>query len=294
LKTAIIFGANGQDGNYLYTLLSKYLINVICTSRTHGTIIGNVTDLTFVENLIKNTKPDFIFHFAANSTTSHSVIFENHSSISTGTLNILESAYKFSPHSKIFISGSAVQFYNSSKPIDEQTPFRASSAYSAERIYSVYLARYYREKFNLKCYIGYLFNHDSPYRTEKHINQKIIKTALRIYNGSKEKLIIGDTSVKKEFNFAGDIVLAIWKFINQDDQFEMVIGSGKAYSIQNWIEYCFEKNGLNWLNHTIIDKKFVSDYKILVSNPSLLLKIGWEPKLNFFELADLMLSSNQN
>lgn len=289
---AIIFGSSGQDGFYLSELLRLNKIDVITISRTIGTNIGDVSNFYFVENVIKNHLPNYIFHFAANSSTKHTALFENHNSISSGTLNILEAVRKYSPITKIFLSGSALQFKNNGNPINESTPFEASSAYSAERIYSVYLARYYREKFKIKSYIGYLFNHDSPLRNENHINQKIIKSALNIASGNQDKLIIGNINIMKEFNFAGDIVRAIWNLICQDDIYEVVIGSGKAFTIKTWIEYCFKEVGLNWEEHVVIDEKFVTDYNILVSDPLLLQSLGYKPSGDIFQLADLMLKVN--
>lgn len=291
MKRALIFGANGQDGYYLNKLLHLNKIEVVSISRTSGTILGDVADFEFVENIIKDRLPNYVFHFAANSTTKHTALLENHASISSGTLNILEAVKKHSPHAKIFISGSAMQFKNDELPINENTPFESSSAYSAERIYSVYLTRYYREKFNLNTYVGYLFNHDSPLRSENHINQKIIKSAINIAKGNQDKLIIGDFDVKKEFNYAGDIVTAIWQLVSQNEVSEMVIGSGAAYDIRIWIEYCFNKLGLKWEEHTIKDDKFVTDYNLLVSDPKLLMSTGWSPTKNIFQLADLMMKA---
>jgi hypothetical protein len=84
-------------------------------------------------------------------------------------------------------------------------------------------------------------------------------SAINIANGNKDKLIIGDLDVKKEFNYAGDIVTAIWQLVSQNEVSEMVIGSGVAYNIRIWIEYCFNKLGLNWEEHTIKDEKFVKE-----------------------------------
>ena len=291
MKRALIFGANGQDGYYLSKLLKLNKIDVISISRTSGLILGDVANFEFVENIIKDRQPSYVFHFAANSTTKHTALLENHASISSGTLNILEAVKKHAPDAKVFISGSAMQFKNDGLPISENTPFESSSAYSAERIYSVYLSRYYREKFQLNTYVGYLFNHDSPLRSENHINQKIVLSAIGIANGSQDKLIIGDVDVKKEFNYAWDIVTAIWQLVSQNEVSEMVIGSGVAYNIRIWIEYCFNKMGLKWEEHTIKDEEFVTDYNILVSDPKLLMSTGWEPTKNIFQLAELMMNS---
>ncbi len=291
MEKALIFGANGQDGYYLSKLLELNKIEVITISRTSGSILGDVSNFEFVENIIRYRHPSYVFHFAANSTTKHTALLENHASISSGTLNILEAVKKHVPHAKVFISGSAMQFKNDGLPINENTPFESSSAYSAERIYSVYLSRYYRQRFHLNTYIGYLFNHDSPLRSENHINQKIVQSAIKIANGSQDKLIIGNVEVKKEFNYAGDIVTAIWQLISQNELNEMVIGSGISHNIHIWIDYCFKKMGLKWEDHIIKDENFITDYNILVSDPKLLMSTGWSPTMNIFQLADLMMKS---
>ena len=289
MAKAIIFGASGQDGYYLNELLILKGIEVIPVSRFGGFKKGDVSDSAFVENLIKQECPEYIFHFAARSTTNHNALKENHNSISFGTLNILESARIYSPHSRIFLSGSALQFKNNSTPINEETPFCASSAYSTERIYSVYLGRYFRQAFNMKIYFGYLFNHDSPLRTENHINKLIVSTVTKIKNGSLEKLKIGDPYVKKEFSFAGDIVNAIWILVNQENYFETVIGSGKAYKISELLEYCFLKISRKWEDYVSIDPAFKSDYEILVSDPAKIKMLGWNPTVSFTDLAEMMM-----
>lgn len=286
---AIIFGAKGQDGFYLSELLRRQGASVVAVSRTSETNRGSVADYCYVEYLIKHHAPSYIFHFAANSSTHHDVLFENHEAISTGSLNILEVVRLHCPACKVFLSGSALQFINSGLPINEKTAFDGNSPYSIARIQSVYAARYFRDKFNIATYVGYFFNHDSPLRTEKHINQKIIQAVLRISKGSDEKLVLGDINAQKEFNYAGDIVQAIWMLVNQNDVYEAVIGSGVAHSVKDWVEYSFKKYGLDWREHVAIDSSFRPHYKILVSDPATIKRLGWQPTINFKELADKML-----
>lgn len=287
---AIIFGSSGQDGYYLTRLLKEKGVSVVCVSRSGGDAQnGDVSDFSFVEKMIKDHHPVYVFHLAANSTTRHDALFENHQTISTGTLNILESVRTSCPSAKVFLSGSAMQFVNHGLPINELTPFEASSSYSVARIQSVYAGRYYRNHFGLKVYVGFFFNHDSPLRTETHVNQKIVCAIKRIANGSIEKLELGNINVNKEFNFAGDMVDAIWMLINQNKVFEVVIGSGKSYSIQDWLDYCFGKINKNWRDYVVIKEDFKSEYSVLVSDPSLMKSLGWVGKVTFEQLADLMM-----
>jgi GDPmannose 4,6-dehydratase len=289
---AIIFGINGQDGFYLHTLLNKTGVEVIGVSRRNPEfIIGDIADYTLVEQLIKNNQPDYIFHLAANSTTRHDTVFENYQTITTGALNVLEAVYKYSKQSKVFIAGSGLQFVNNNAPISETDAFEAKDSYSMLRIQSVYTARYYRS-LGINVYVGYFFNHDSPLRSERHVNQKIVMAAQRIAYGEIEKLELGDITVKKEFTYAGDVAEAIWKFINNNTVFETVIGSGKAYTITDWLELCFSYYNLDWRNYVSQIPGFASEYKILVSNPSTIHSLGWQPLVNINDLALMMLKAS--
>ena len=286
---AIIFGINGQDGYYLKEIFQKRKIEVIGVSRSSGDWIqGDVSNFNFIENFIKSVKPDYIFHFAANSTTKHDALFENHETISTGTLNILESVKRHSPESRVFITGSGVQFENKGNPISETDSFEATSPYSIARIQSVYAARYFRS-LGLKVYVGYLFHHESPLRKNNHVSKMIADAVKRIADGSNEKIPIGDITVKKEWAFAGDIAEGIFTLINQDKIFEACIGTGKAYSIQDWLEICFDRIRKDWKDYVNVRESFIPEYKILVSDPSTINSIGWLPKTTFENLCALML-----
>ncbi|HVX51811.1 MAG TPA: GDP-mannose 4,6-dehydratase [Chitinophagaceae bacterium] len=287
---ALIFGINGQDGYYLNKLLKQQQYEVTGVSRSGDFLRTDITSYSEVSALIKALQPQFIFHLAANSTTRHDVMFENHGTISTGTLNILEAVKTSSPQSKVFISGSGLQFKNENKPIKESDAFEARDAYSVSRIHSVYAARYYRT-LGIKAYVGYFFNHDSPLRSERHVTKKITETVKRIASGSSEPLEIGDTSVIKEWTFAGDVVNAIWTLIRQDNIFEANLGSGKGYSIQQWIEVCFTLARKNWQEYVVHKAGFVPEYHKLVCNPSLIHAMGWAPRVSFEDLAAMMINT---
>jgi GDPmannose 4,6-dehydratase len=289
---AIIFGATGQDGFYLTNLLRENKIDVIPVARKGAEIVGDVADYHFVHNLLRIYRPGFIFHLAANSTTRHDAVFENHSTITTGTLNILEAARELVADGKIFLSGSGLQFFNSGAPINETSPFNPLSPYAVSRIQSVYAGRYYRT-LGLQVYVGYFFNHESPLRSERHVSKMITNAVCRIAKGSYEFIEIGNLSTRKEWTFAGDIMNAVWNLVNQDTVFEAVIGSGLAYSIEEFIISCFNRIGKDWHNYVRQIEGFVSEYQILVSDPTLIKQLGWEPKITLDQLAQMMLSYNQ-
>ena len=286
MKSGIIFGVTGQDGFYLKQLLQRHNCHVNGFSRSNG---ENVADRHFVETIIKDSQPNYIFHLAASSTTQHDALFENHATISTGTLNILEAVKQHCPDCRVFITGSGVQFENKGIPISEKDNFAPLSPYAVSRIQSVYAARYYRA-LGVKAYVGYLFHHESPLRKPTHLCKKIAELAKRVKNGADDQITLGDVSVRKEVAFAGDIVEGIWTLINNDNIFEATIGTGKVYSVQDWLDICFAKIGCDWHNHIILQKDgFVAEYPLLVSNPSTICSLGWQPQTSIETLAGMML-----
>lgn len=285
---ALIFGASGQDGFYLAEVCRSKGIDPIGVSRKGNYVHASVSNYDDVVRLIIDYQPAYIFHFAANSTTAHDALFENHEVISTGTLNILESVRKHCPKAKVFIPGSGVQFVNQGKAISETDEFHPASPYAVSRIQSVYAARYYRS-LGVRAYVGYLFHHESPLRKPNHISQKIIQAAKHIAAGGKEVVELGDISVRKEWTFAGDIVKGIFTLVSQDNVYESTIGSGETHSIEDWLEQCFGLIKESWKNHVLIREGFKAEYQTLVSNPATITSLGWRPEVSFEELARLMM-----
>jgi len=290
---ALIFGANGQDGYYLNELCKQKGIEPFGVSRSGNWIHGDVSIYEQVDRLVHHLQPAYIFHIAANSTTRHDAVFENHATISTGTLNILEAVRTHCPASKVFITGSGLQFKNSGQPISEKDPFNASSAYSVARIHSVYAARYYR-MLGLRIYVGYLFHHESPFRKETHISKQITLAVQRIAAGSVETLELGNISVEKEWTFAGDVTKGIITLMEQENVFEATIGSGVAYSIKDWLELCFSLVGKDWRKHIRLREGHVSEYQRLVSDPTTMYRLGWFPSVDILELAKRMIACSSS
>jgi GDPmannose 4,6-dehydratase len=292
MAKALVFGINGQDGFYLRRLLQQNKIEVTGVSRSEGDWLkGDVADRAFVESLIKSGQPDYIFHLAARSAVHHELLFEHQSTIVNGSLHILESVLHLSPASRVFITGSGLQFVNDGNPVSEKNEFLAGDAYSLARIQTVYAARYYRAK-GVKTYVGYLFHHDSPLRSPSHLSRKIVDAVKDIASGKHISLPIGDVTVEKEFGFAGDIAKGMFHLVQQNEISEACIGTGKAYSIERWLEICFTSIGKNWREYVQLNNNYKSGFKRLVSNPSLLKSAGWKTEVNIEELAELMLKSS--
>jgi len=288
-SNAIVFGASGQDGRYLCDLLRDRGAEPIGVARSYGPWTrGDVRDPGFVEELVRATKPTHVFHLAANSTTDHDALFENHETISTGTLAILEAVRRQAPNAKVFVTGSGVQFVNVGRPIRETDAFEASSPYAVARIQSVYAARYYRT-LGLKVYVGYFFHHDSPLRRGHHVSKMVIDGLRRIQRGESDLLSVADPSVCREWVFAGDVARGMLALVDQDATFEATIGSGIARPINDWIRACASELQLDDRNFAVVtDPEYRPAFRVLVSDPETMRALQWEACMTLEELAATM------
>jgi GDPmannose 4,6-dehydratase len=286
---ALIFGASGQDGHYLAERCRAEGIDPVGVSRAGAPVRGDVACFDQVRALMCEHRPAYVFQLAAASTTRHDALFENHETISTGALNVLEAVRLEAPEARVLIPGSGVQFENTGTPISERAPFAATSPYAVARIQSAYAARYFRT-LGVRAYVAYLFHHESPLRKPEHVAMKIALAARRIAAGSAERLEIGDPTVEKEWTFAGDVARGMLTLVRQDAVFEATIGSGEAHSIAEWIERCFAAAGEDWRAHVDVRPRFVPEYRRLVSDPATIRALGWAPAVTFDELAARMVS----
>jgi len=125
------------------------------------------------------------------------------------------------------------------------------------------------------------------------VSQIIVQLVKRIAAGANELIEIGDISVQKEWTFAGDVARGFFTLIEQDVVFEATIGSGVAYSIQEWLQLCFGIIGKNWQEHVQIRKGFKAEYFKIVSNPATINSLGWVPQVSIDKLAKLMVTDSK-
>ena len=76
--------------------------------------------------------------------------------------------------------------------------------------------------------------------------------------------------------------------LQQYEPDDFVIGTGKTHSVREFIQIVFEELELNYEDHLVIDPIFYrpTEVEILVANSAKAReKLGWDPKVNFKELA---------
>ena len=333
VNVAIITGISGQDGYFLTKMLLKegYEIHGIIrrnSSMSQGTLellekdlynqvnihYGDMTDANFLDNLLKELKPDEIYHLAAQSFVGYS--FQNPSSTYdvniSGTLNIANAIKDYSPDTRMYFASTS-EMYGQPKitPQDEETPLQPRSPYAVSKLAGFWTIKTYRDAYNLYMANGILFNHESEVRGPEFVTRKISLHVAKYSAGDKKPLELGNLNARKDWGYAKDYVEGMWKILKYKYPDDFVLGTGELHTVREFVEEAFSVIGVNvsWRGKGLneiglsdrdevlvkVSKNFFRPLESdnYVANYSKAKeKLGWEPKVKFKELTKLMVESD--
>ena len=317
---ALITGITGQDGYYL----SKFLIEK--GYQVHGTIrrastfntsridsliskyegtdklnlyYSDLLDSSSLSQLVSLIQPDEIYNLAAQSHVA--VSFKNPlytSQAAVGTLTLLE-AIKNSDKKIKFYQASSSEMYGgaSEEELNEESLLDPKSPYAASKVFSHNINKIYRESYDLFCVNGILFNHESPHRGETFVTRKITRAVGRIKNETQNFLTLGNLNAYRDWGFAGDYVEGMWLMMQHDKPDDWVLATGETHTVEEFVTTAFSYVDLDWKNFVKTSEKFYRPNEVnhLLGDPTKAKTIlGWEPKVSFKELVELMVESDLN
>lgn len=310
-KSALIIGITGQDGSYLAYKLLKKGYKILGTSRNKIININSgifklkiekyikfyeIEPSNFEEifNLIKSINPDEIFNMSGETSVATSFINPQRciNSISTVTLNILESIRIINKNIKLFSAGSSECFGNVKDDYaNEKTPFMPRSPYGCAKAAAFWNVVNYRESYDIFAVTGILANHESPFRNDNFVTQKIIKSVKRIELDNSEILKLGNINVKRDWGWAPEYVDAIILMMNNNIPKDYVIASGNSHGLTEFISKAFEMASLIPDKFIVFDKslKRPSDLESIFLDPKLIeTDLGWKAKTDLSLIVEKM------
>jgi len=315
-KIALVCGVSGQDGSYLARFLLGKGYEVWGTSRDdQGSGFENLGKLHIKDQVktlsmmpedfrsvlvsLRKSMPDEVYYLAGQSSVglSFEQPAETIQSIAIGMLNILEACRMLESPVKIYHAGSSECFGDTNGlPANEFTPFKPRSPYAVAKASSFWLVDNYREAYSLYACTGILFNHESPLRPSRFVTQKIISTAKRIAQGSREKLVLGRLDISRDWGWAPEYVEAMWAMLQQNSPEDFVIATGESNTLQSFVAAVFSRLDLDWKEFVEHDKAFMRPTDLLVSlgdASKARQKLHWEAKYKMVDVVRLMLESGE-
>ena len=315
MKKALITGITGQDGSYLSEYLLEQGYEVHGIVRRHSvaenqnsrlknliddihTYYGDLLDVPSLTRIITDVKPDEIYNLGAMSHVRISFDMPSFTiqTNALGVLNLLEVYKNFAPEAKFYQASSSEMFGNS---VDEDgvqrltTPLNPVSPYGCAKLLAFNLVRHYRNAYNLHACNGILFNHESPRRGSNFVTNKVVKTAVQIHKGKKDKLELGNLDSYRDWGHSKDYVRAMNMIINHDTPEEFIVSTGVTHSVRELCDLVFSKLGMNYKDYVIQNPKYMrpEELKYLKGDCSKAKEVlGWKPNYTFDSMIEEMIS----
>jgi len=315
MAKALITGITGQDGSYLAEMLLQkgYQVwGIVRRSSSFHTgridhlykdphedsrlrlIYGDLTDGGSLATIVSEIQPDEVYNLGAQShvRVSFDTPIYTVNTDALGTLRLLEAVRQMKRPARFYQASSSEMYGKVVEiPQTEKTPFYPRSPYGCAKVYSFWQTLNYREAYGLFACNGVLFNHESPRRGETFVTRKITRAATRIKLHLQDKLYLGNLDAKRDWGFAGDYVEAMWLVLNHDEPDDYVIASGENHSVREFLDEVFGYLELDWHQYVETDPRYYrpTEVDVLLGDASKAKrKLGWEPKVGFKELAQMM------
>ena len=319
MKIAVVTGITGQDGSYLAELLLEKDYRVYGIMRRSSNIntkriehlfhndklylrYGDLTDSIYFSNILNEIDTKFgdievieIYNLAAMSHVKISFELPEYTGNvdGIGVLRILESIRNFRLHEecRFYQASTSEMFGKMEQFANENTMFYPRSPYGVAKLYGHWITINYRESYDMFNCSGILFNHESERRGHEFVTRKITDGVAKIHLGLQDKIMLGNLDTKRDWGYSPDYVEAMWMMLQQDEPDNFVCATGISHSVQELVEYTFNKLDLDWKQYVETDAKYLrpEELKDLKGDSTKLRELGWTAEYTFETMIDEMI-----
>tara|TARA_B100001057_G_scaffold422098_1_gene443412 strand:- start:729 stop:1562 length:834 start_codon:yes stop_codon:yes gene_type:complete len=260
---------------------------------------GDLTDEHSLYRVMREVEPDEIYNLAAMShvRVSFDVPSFTIKTNSLGVLNILEAYKEVVPQSKFYQASSSEMFGNSVDPDGCQrltTIMSPVSPYGCSKVMGYNLVRHYRNAYKLHACNGILFNHESPRRGTNFVTHKVVKAAVEIKNGLRDKLELGNMDSSRDWGHSYDYVRAMYLLLQHEEPRDWIVSTGETRTVRDLCDHVFTQLGLNYKDYVVQNQKYMrpEELKYLKGDGQEIRdELGWKPTYNFETMMDEMIKT---
>lgn len=251
MKT-LILGAAGFVGGYLIEELKKtgrYEITATKLSFEKLSVSGanvidaDICDFDEIRRVLRELKPDVIFHLAAQSSVKKS--WEKpqltvHINV-LGAVNLFEAVRAECPMARIVVIGSGEEYgeIDYSAPIKETVVPNPKNIYALTKRTQEELARIYCQAYGLDIIMTRSFNHIGPKQIPQFVVADFCSQVAKIEKGLQPPEIrVGNLAARRDFTDVRDVVKAYVLLAERGSKGEIYnVGSGVSVEISEILKY---------------------------------------------------------
>jgi len=296
MSRALIFGVGGFVGRYLtqelqahgYTVSGSDLLESCSLPGNAEYYKANILDAEEVRSLVGQLSPDVIVDLAAISSVGASWnIPQMTMAVNVyGSLNVIEAARQLSPMPKILFIGSSEEYEASDEPMNEEQSLNANNPYGISKMAQERFAELYRIKYGMQIYCVRPFNHTGIGQKDTFVLPSFCKQAAEIEKSGQAGVIrVGNLAARRDFSDVRDVVRAYRMILEQGDCSRIYnVGSGKAYSLQELLEYIISLSNQDIQIEVDPERFRPIDTPVICCDAGRIREeLGWQPEYSIFD-----------
>lgn len=302
-KKVLITGVTGFVASHLVDFLIDKNVELFGTKRWRSPLENihhvrdkidfvdcELRDFLSVKNAVEESKPDIIFHLAAQSFVPAGVLQpQNTFEVNAiGTLNLLEAIRlsKLEPVVHIASTADVYGLVNSDKEvITEESLPKPLNLYAVSKLAAEHLAVQYFHSYGIKSIISRMLTHTGPRRGYTFVESSFAKQIAEIEAGLKKPVIlVGNLESVRTFMDIRDAVRAYWLLVNKCNPGECYnICGDTSISIKDLLDKLLSYSKLKDKIEVKVDKKLfraTDPKRPRIDKSKFVEATGWKPEIN--------------
>lgn len=306
--SALVIGANGQDGTFLVRhLLSKgYEVDGIGRNPSAKQLFPSagyhyhridLRERDALGEFLSRVNPDCIFHVAAVHGSAgvayepmfHDMLLVNVSSVHT----CLE--YLRHHHNVRFIYASSAKVFSSPLPevVNEKSEKRNTCLYSITKNTAHNLIEYYRQHHGIQGAAVFLFNHESELRGAEFFIPRILHTLAVAIQDSNHCTEVAGLDFFCDWGSAEEYMELMVRMLEEAPGEDFVLATGKCTKARDLVAVLFVQSGLDYRDHIHECGQFAGGSPYVVNLSKVHSFLGQIPEVSIERVCHRMLQHYQ-
>ncbi|MFZ1983542.1 MAG: GDP-mannose 4,6-dehydratase [Desulfatitalea sp.] len=255
-------------------------------------LYGDLCDYISLQNTVQQSKPDFVFHLAAQSypTTSFTSPLHTLDTNILGTERLLEALRQCKEIDPVIHACSSSEVFGrvpkEKLPIDEECSFHPASPYAISKIGTDMVGRFHAEAYGQKVLVTRMFTHTGPRRGDVFAESTFAKQIAMI----EEKLIpptvkTGNLNSMRTWSDVRDAVRAYYLLVtvNPIPGAYFNIGGSFSCTVKQMLDYLISISTASDIHVEIEESRLRPlDADLQVPDTAKFRKhTGWQPEIPF-------------
>ena len=263
--------------------------NIIQLGNRITTHTCDIRDATAMYELIRDLRPDRVYHLAAQSFVPISWVApaETLTTNIIGQTNLFEAIRAVNCPTRVQLACSSEEYgmvRPEETPIKETNPLRPLSPYAVSKVAQDLMGYQYHQSYNMHIVRTRGFNHTGPRRGDVFVTSNFARQIAEIEKGRHEPVIyVGNLNAVRDFTDVRDTVVAYYLALEKGKPGDVYnVATGKGYKISEMLDILLGFSKVKIQTRQDPKRMRPSDVELLLGDATKLrTETGWEPKYRF-------------